>query len=1245
MVAPLAMTIENQAQLPWAVLTEGLAFARPIGNAPIARQRSALLAQLEDEALVEASDSGWNLPWSSIYTLFRLNTYVDALPLLALPPVATVFPVLASRGSLTDPEFVISIAGWNDQNGQPIELRRQPGPLVSMGGQLALLSEPAWKLTERVIGFLQRRPEDRNDQAQRREWGVIRQLAIAANARLDTFLYRTVVITPERLQIKLRRGDGVRAQVVEILPSFEGSPQEWPELFDRRPDVPTRYDVLTSDGIVQVLITPDVRTVLEQIKRMPGRRVASARAEAFITNPFAALGEAASHVIDPEQFEDARAEADLLFERFTAHVKPDAFGYPDEVGITIERSRRREPTPSSSLRLFVDNEELAAFIDSVCASVNSGHQLCLWEGSEFELTGDVDDQITVLRSALEERRKPRVLVRYAEIYDLSNYTARVAEIGNEAPYYSPFIAKPLSEPWAPETIQCGIAFTPLGEPEPVAIPLSSSARDQLRDMVSAARQEGRSELVWSAVSPNPIKVSEAEHVLKTLDAALGDLKSGTFEEPRTTKVREPGRGRRPGLIIKANIQSIDYEEARREALQEYSRVPVLPKALKVSVALKEHQLEGVAWLQHLIKKCPTYCRGALLADDMGLGKTLQILTTLAAAFEESPNLPPALVVAPVSLLENWKEEVEKFFNPGALPTLTAYGENLAPLRLPRDVIDAQLRQEGLVRFLRPEWRGKARIVLTTYETLRDLEFSFAREKWSVMVCDEAQRIKNPNALVTRAAKKQNVQFRIACTGTPVENTLADLWCLFDFIQPGMLGALNDFARRYRRPIEARTDEEKARVEELRGKIKPQVLRRLKKDVAKDLPRKIVVEECRRLPLSSHQRALYARAVELFKKRGQPGMPFKNALGLLHYLRQVCIDPRAHGLTAFVPDPIREYCDRSPKLKWLIDTLRDVAAKNEKAIVFCEFREVQRMLRHYVEEVFGFSPDIINGDTPAAARHVASRQARIKAFQERPGFGVLILSPVAVGFGVNIQRANHVIHFSRTWNPAKEDQATDRAYRIGQTRDVFVYCPVVAAADFTTFDVKLDQLLEHKRLLAEDMLNGSADIAPNELDLTQLAPAESGDLDNEFLTIDDVLRMSPRHFEAFVAALWQKKGYQFVQRTPDSGDDGVDVVAITKPKGELIQCKSSTIDQGEITWDAVKEVVAGEAAYRVRYPDVEFAKACATNQYFNENAVRHARLNNVELYDQARLLGVMNANPVTLLDVERFIYVSWEQPAQ
>jgi SNF2 family DNA or RNA helicase len=248
--------------------------------------------------------------------------------------------------------------------------------------------------------------------------------------------------------------------------------------------------------------------------------------------------------------------------------------------------------------------------------------------------------------------------------------------------------------------------------------------------------------------------------------------------------------------------------------------PNLPEAIRPNFSLLPHQKDGLAWMQHLYSLQAEYqVRGAVLADDMGLGKTFQLLALMAYLIERDPDIEPMLVVAPVSLLENWAEEADKFFESGTFSVLMAYGDSLTQLRVPRAQVDQRLQSEdGLVKFLMPNWIGRAKIVLTTYETLRDLEFSFASQKWSLMVCDEAQRIKNPAAMVTRAAKKQQVGFKIACTGTPVENTLADIWCLFDYVQPGLLGALNDFGQRYRKPIEAKTDEEKARVDELRARI-------------------------------------------------------------------------------------------------------------------------------------------------------------------------------------------------------------------------------------------------------------------------------------------------------------------------------------------------------------------------------------------------------------------------------------------
>jgi len=600
---------------------------------------------------------------------------------------------------------------------------------------------------------------------------------------------------------------------------------------------------------------------------------------------------------------------------------------------------------------------------------------------------------------------------------------------------------------------------------------------------------------------------------------------------------------------------------------------------------------------------------------MGLGKTLVLLSFIAAEIEQNASIDPFLVVAPVSLLDNWQQEISKFFERDSIPILTLYGDALARKRLPRTAQDEEIIRAGATRLLAPGWIGNAKVVLTTYETLRDLEFSLAAQRWAGMICDEVQKIKNPNALVTRAAKKQNARFKIACTGTPVENTLTDIWCLFDFIQPGLLGPLKDFGQRYRKPIEASTDEEKAKICELRQLIEPQKLRRLKSDVAKDLPEKIQVEDCRSLQLSERQRALYANAISTFRRRTDRGIDsaLQSPLGLIQYLRRICTDPRPPGYLVTDSESIAEIETHSPKMAWLLKELGKIKRCDEKVIIFCEFRDLQRTLQRAVAERFGTTPDVINGDTSARSKSKDSRQKKIDAFQKVPGFGVIVLPPLAVGFGVNIQEANHVIHFTRTWNPAKEDQATDRAYRIGQKRDVYVYYPVVVANDFVTFDSKLDQLLRWKRTLSTDMLNGAGDINPADFGDLE-APGCGKAFGHKLISQEDIFSMDPDAFEAFCALLWSKRGYRNTFKTPRVGDGGVDVVALRDKEGVVIQCKACSVVGKELGWEAVKDVAAGAPEYAERFPGVRLSMAATINQYFNETARRQANVLHVELFD-------------------------------
>ncbi len=1067
--APLA----SEATISTSKLEDGgIAFtARPLDRTPEALAAKALLDQLADEGLAQPTEDGHRLDWLQLYTLLEDEEARAELAVLDLPTTIEASPRLASRGSLTDPGFLIVIDGWVGPDRRTLSGARLSQGTLEIDAVPHLLTPGTWQLLQRVRAFARREDDARDEAAQRRAWGEIRRAALDAGAMLDDFLLRTVVLTPDRLQLALRRSGDLG--LVEVEPWFEGAPVDWLAAFDRAGQVRERYDLPTPDGIVQVMIEPEVATVLREIKRMPGRRVAGARAQAFLVNPVAALGPDAAGVVDEDQFETAKLDAGISFDRFAA-ITPETHG-AGALGLLVTTGAGEDLI---TREIALEEDDVREFVSAIRTNLKRDLQLCAWDDYEFQLDGDSALHCDALARAVERRREE--VISHGQVYDLTGYSERVEGIGQEKSFYSPHIAKRSEDGgWFPENLVPMIGWTDAGTGAPVVLPLTDELSEALRQGVEEARRDGR-DAVSLAGCPTPVPLIEAEAIVATFARATGEAAKGTFDpQPRSP------RGPKPTLILKGNIDQVDYREERLAALAGGGTEPRLPRRLRSDIELKEHQLQGVAWMQHLLSLAPDRCRGALLADDMGLGKTIQLLCLIARAREDDPQMPPALVVAPLSLLENWREEADKFLEPGSLKILTAYGADLANLRVDRASVDEELRREGLVRFLKPGWRGDADLVLTTYETLRDLEFSFSRERWSVMVCDEAQRIKNPNAAMTRAAKKQQAAFRIACTGTPVENSLVDLWCLFDFVQPGLLGALNEFGANYRRPIEAQGDEDRIKVEELRAVVGPQLLRRMKAEVAADLKAKTIDGPSRGLPMSVFQRGLYVSSIEAFRR--QEGAAPGAHLALLHRLRLLCSEPcGGEGREGF--DALEAYRARSPKLAWLIETLRDVRDRGEKAIIFCEFKAIQRLVRHYVREEFGIAVDVINGDTSAVAGAADSRQSRIRAFQEREGFGVIILSPVAVGFGVNMQAANHVIHFTRTWNPAKEDQATDRAYRIGQTRDVFVYYPTVAADDFKTFDVKLDELLERKRALAGDMLNGTGEIGAREFDIDELRPA-------------------------------------------------------------------------------------------------------------------------------------------------------------
>jgi len=1016
------------------------------------------------EEFTDLIDQQYVLPWSELFALQQDPEYL-ALHLLNLPASSDLRPMIRSQGALSDPDFQITLSGWCDVTGQKINQNvTRTGAILNVGGQLQLLSAARWKLIEEIRAF-SRLGSQKTRLDNQQYWGKIRRLAKQAQASMDDFLQKTIVLSPDTLQLNMRRNNILNDAVIEIQPVFDDAPQDWIKTFDQFNQVQDQYSVSMPDGgIAHVMIAPEVKSVLNEIKKMPNRRVSGERAQTFLHNPYAQLGEEAAAVISPDSFEQSKQAAEIFSYDLQIEIYCNPEGLFESAILTLEEQSERN---APAITLALQHAEHARYL---LAAYHKAHGQLSWAGYDIPLSSAVRAQIKSLQQAIEQLDAATAAAQVAEVLNLSNYSDRVVDIGAR-PVLSPeFIQRDSGESgWLPEQVDDWF--------KQIETHLSPELAEQIEQRIQQAEHDPQA-LVELPHLEQPLSLAEAKAVQQRVQQALADDSAEPDDESSAAEPLEPAvKPERSVLIIESNLDEMDYSTQRAQQLHFDLKNPPtarLPNSFRSGeFGLKAHQLTGVAWLQNLHQFAPEQINGCLLADDMGLGKTLQLLCFIGEYLESTADKKPVLIVAPVSLLENWQAEANRFFNSRFAKMLSLYGDAVKIRKIQKYAIPSDLQARGICNLLEDGWRGDADIVLTTYETLRDLEFSFAREHWSIMVCDEAQKIKVPSAMVTQAAKAQQADFKIACTGTPVENSLTDLWCLFDFIQAGLLGSLRQFGKDYRRPIERAEQSNEDALQELRRLIEPQILRRMKADVA-DLPAKIEVSNCKTLPISSLQQQLYANVVDDYRKVGDADRG-RAILGALHKMRMIC----AHPLQVQPSASERE----SPKVAWLISTLEHIKAKQEKVIVFTEFREIQAFLQRIIGQRFGLNVSTVNGDTSAnSSKGGLTRQRLIDQFQEKSGFNVIILSTTAVGFGVNVQKANHVIHYTRCWNPAKEDQATDRAYRIGQEKEVFVYYPSIYSSQFDTFEVKLDRLLEDKRELADDILKlkGTPEISAKEL---------------------------------------------------------------------------------------------------------------------------------------------------------------------
>lgn len=1012
---------------------------------------------LADEGIAYQSDDGYILPWEALFEIQQDAEHNGVIDLLNLPLSNDLYPIIRSENGISDSDFQIILDGWCDNNKVKFKGSvKRTGAIISLVGKEYLLSEATWKLLEKIKEFS--RVTDKNKALNKKYWAQISFLANKSEAILDEFLRKTIVLAPEELQLNLRKNLVSTESVVEVQPDFKDSPANWLQTFDSYNDVQSEYTIsLPEGGLAHVIIDPKVKNVLNEIKKMPNRRIAGERAQTFLHNPFAQLGEDAIEVISSEGFEQSKQEAEIYSYRLLINKTYDELSHFSLAQLILHENSSREQEPI--IRHLVNLEQTQHFI----TAYEKSSPIFLWAGYNIDRTSYLDDQVAALKKDLEKIQQYDDELQARTVLDLSNYSDRVIGIGEAEKLSSEAIKKDSGESeWLPQNL--------IGESANLSQFTSENtdfSTELLEQRIQHAETEGEG-FVLHPDSNVTIALEDAKNLLDELRESKGE---GTAEndveqeQPHTNEKKKKST-----LLIANNIDEADFTKKRAETLtfDESIRPPArLPSSFRnQEFSLKKHQEYGIAWLQNLYQYAPIQVSGCLLADDMGLGKTLQLLCFIGEYLETAESKKPALVVAPVSLLENWEAEINRFFSAKFGKVLSLYGDNLKQRKIPKHLISSQLRNDyGITNLLEEGWLGGADIVLTTYETMRDLEFSLGRVDWSVMICDEAQKIKVPTAMVTKAAKAQKADFKIACTGTPVENSLVDLWCLFDFIQENLLGSLNEFNKEYRRPIEKKDDEDSAIIDELRQLIEPQVLRRMKHDVA-ELPAKHEVNDCKNIEISTLQRTLYKQVsndCRRLSEQGHKGV----ILTALHSMRMICAHPLKLQEQATIKD--------SPKAEWLIDILETIKQKDEKVIIFTEFRPIQIFLKRLLLERFGLNVTTVNGDSNTNSRAGLTRQGIIDKFQEVNGFNVIILSTVAVGFGVNIQKANHVIHYTRSWNPAKEDQATDRAYRIGQDKEVYVYYPSIAATDFETFEIKLDKLLSSKRSLADDMLKPNVEL--------------------------------------------------------------------------------------------------------------------------------------------------------------------------
>ncbi len=468
-------------------------------------------------------------------------------------------------------------------------------------------------------------------------------------------------------------------------------------------------------------------------------------------------------------------------------------------------------------------------------------------------------------------------------------------------------------------------------------------------------------------------------------------------------------------------------------------LPPVQASDRLNATLRPYQQEGFEWLVFMREQN----FGACLADDMGLGKTVQLISYLLNIYDQDHDAPPTLIICPTSVLGNWQKELERFAP--SLKVYLHYGSN-------------RLKDESFIAYVEKE---KPQVVLSTYGTItQDVEM-LEPCNWANVTLDEAQNIKNMHTKQSKAIRKLHGAHHIALTGTPVENRLSELWAIFDFIYRGYLGSFSRFQEEFIAPIER--DESEGQVLRLRKKIQPFLLRRTKQDPALMLNLPDKLEQREYCPLTEEQAVLYESFIQETMQKLETLSGFERKgliLKMLNKLKQLCNHPALYLKEPF--EAAEEMLSRSEKLDRIVTLASDIASNQEQCLIFTQYIGMGHLLQHCLSELYDIDVPFLTGSMPKQQRDYF-----VESFQKGE-FPIFILSLKAGGTGLNLTAANHVLHADRWWNPAVENQATDRAYRIGQTQFVHVHKFITTG----TIEEKIDALLTEKQALSEELIQSS-----------------------------------------------------------------------------------------------------------------------------------------------------------------------------